>query len=504
MGSLLLGSINDYLEHSQACTKPPVQTEAEDAGVAVTVNLTDCLACSGCITSAESLLVSAQSKSVIYNVVDDRRRNPASGIFASVSPQSVISLAGRFERDPGEIFARIVRFLQEYLKVEAVIDVAFAQWISLVQTGREFVGRWRRTDNLPLLSSTCPGWICFVEKRHGELIPHLSTTISPQQVCGVLVKDFGERAADTAFLFTIMPCYDRKLEASRSEFKVPILLADDDGDRKAQVDCVITTTEFIEMIEERMPGGISGFLELEPEGEAFKSLLQWTTLDPTTNNNKFMGVPGNGAGGYIAFILDYGRRHLFGDRTCCRVERIPGRNLDLVEYRLVDSSSVVLLRCAAIYGFRNIQTFIQQRQRRREAEGSKSFDPQRRTCAREGTWCTCCYDFVEVMACPGACLFGGGQPLLAQGSLDDTPLQKRRRQQAHNAKLEEIYAASYGGSLMDAPADWSLILEENATIQDVLSWADRSAGAKNRNHPLHTTYRDLSEATGKKAFTVQW
>lgn len=99
-----------------------------------------------------------------------------------------------------------------------------------------------------MLTSSCPGWICYAEKTHGDLIiPHLSTTKSPQQVTGTLVKDTAaklfNKTADKCYHVAIMPCYDKKLEASRQDFI--------DAEFEARdVDLVLTASEVQVMLEE--------------------------------------------------------------------------------------------------------------------------------------------------------------------------------------------------------------------------------------------------------------
>ena len=99
-----------------------------------------------------------------------------------------------------------------------------------------------------MLTSSCPGWICYAEKTHGKLIiPHLSFTKSPQQVTGTLVKDTAaklfNKTPDKCYHVAIMPCYDKKLEASRSDFIDPTYEA-------REVDLVLTASEIQLMLEE--------------------------------------------------------------------------------------------------------------------------------------------------------------------------------------------------------------------------------------------------------------
>jgi len=115
-------------------------------------------------------------------------------VVVSVSPQSRASLAARFQLSPADAAKKLTAFFKK-LGVHYVFDTAFSRNFSLLESQREFVQRFRgqanSTQALPVLTSACPGWICYAEKTHGSfLIPYLSTARSPQQVMGSLVKDF--------------------------------------------------------------------------------------------------------------------------------------------------------------------------------------------------------------------------------------------------------------------------------------------------------------------------
>eukprot|EP00163_Fabomonas_tropica_P030231 TRINITY_DN6754_c0_g2_i7.p1 TRINITY_DN6754_c0_g2~~TRINITY_DN6754_c0_g2_i7.p1 ORF type:complete len:228 (-),score=39.38 TRINITY_DN6754_c0_g2_i7:28-711(-) len=102
---------------------------------------------------------------------------------------------------------------------------------------------------MTMLASTCPGWICYAEKRHGEyILPYLSDTKSPQQIMGSIIKDYhakrlGVNPADI-YHVTIMMCYDKKLEASRDDFYDTVL-------RTRDVDTVLTSSEIETLLMEK-------------------------------------------------------------------------------------------------------------------------------------------------------------------------------------------------------------------------------------------------------------
>ena len=114
----------------------------------------------------------------------------------SIAPQSLASLAASVSSsssqpvDLPEVLHRVKVFCKEVLGFEHVFDTTFARHIALLEHAREFEERKRGQGKLPMLASACPGWICYAEKTHAEMLPFISRTKSPQQVMGTLVKEY--------------------------------------------------------------------------------------------------------------------------------------------------------------------------------------------------------------------------------------------------------------------------------------------------------------------------
>ncbi|XP_036248332.1 cytosolic iron-sulfur assembly component 3 isoform X2 [Molothrus ater] len=277
-GVLQLTDLDDFIAPSQECIKPvkvdkkpgkaaaKIRIEADGSYFQVNqdgeaqklekakITLNDCLACSGCITSAESVLVSQQSHGELCKVLALNKAAAAHEqklVVVSVSPQSRASLAARCKLGLLETAQKLTTFLKG-LGVHHVFDTTFSRNFSLLESQQEFVRRFQRQAEdkkaLPMLASACPGWICYAEKTHGSfIIPHISTTKSPQQVMGSLVKGyFAEQQhlpPDRIYHVTVMPCYDKKLEASRPDFF-------NQEYQTRDVDCVITTGEVLKLLEQ--------------------------------------------------------------------------------------------------------------------------------------------------------------------------------------------------------------------------------------------------------------
>lgn len=411
-GALQLTSLDDFIAPSQECIKPveirktgktktgsKITIAADDAATAaddlnmrapklqkVEITLGDCLACSGCITSAEGVLITQQSQEEVLKVLNENNAHKLAAnmeeiktIVFTVSPQTLLSLAYKYgSANVEEIAERLTGYLKR-LGADFVLNTKIADDLSLIESRNEFLERYKSviqngeaTPNvMPMLSSTCPGWVCYAEKTHGNFIlPYISTTRSPQQIMGMLVKQYLSQqlnvSAERIYHVTIMPCYDKKLEASRDDFFDEVLNSRD-------VDCVITSIE----IEQMLSGENVNLLD-----ECAQRMdWPWKTDSPA---HTVYGHEFSGSGGYAEHIFKFAAKELFGE-TIDRVEFKALRNPDFKEASFERDGKVVL-SFAIANGFRNIQNLVQKLKRGKST-----------------------YHFVEVMACPSGCLNGGAQ-----------------------------------------------------------------------------------------------
>ncbi|KFV18488.1 Cytosolic Fe-S cluster assembly factor NARFL, partial [Tauraco erythrolophus] len=371
------------------------------------ITLNDCLACSGCITSAESVLITQQSHEELCKILTFNKTaapNEQKLVVVSVSPQSRASLAARCKMGVLETAKKLTAFLKS---VHYVFDTTFSRNFSLLESQKEFVKRFRKQSEdkkaLPMLASACPGWICYAEKTHGSfIIPYISTTKSPQQVMGSLVKGhFAEQqhlTPDQIYHITVMPCYDKKLEASRPDFF-------NQEYQTRDVDCVITTGEVLKLLEQE---GVS-----------------LSDIDPAPLDTIHSG---GGSGGYLEHVYKHAAKELFGIHVDT-LQYKPLKNKDFQEVTL-EKDGVVLLQFALAYGFRNIQNLVQKLKRGKSP-----------------------YHYVEVMACPSGCLNGGGQIKLDSESSKDQLQQVERLYESlkteipeKNRTVHELYEQWLGGT----------------------------------------------------------
>uniref|UniRef100_A0A7N5ZZP4 Nuclear prelamin A recognition factor-like protein n=1 Tax=Anabas testudineus TaxID=64144 RepID=A0A7N5ZZP4_ANATE len=470
-GVLQLTDLDDFITPSQECVKPVkvekkqgksvAKIQIEDDGSYVQVNqdggkkklekakitLNDCLACSGCITSAESVLITQQSHEELFKVL---RNNKASiterkVVVVSVSPQSRASLAAHYNLSSSEAGRRLTSFFKS-LGVHHVFDTSFSRTFSLLESQREFVKRFQRKDQdkkaLPMLTSACPGWICYAEKTHGEFIlPHISSTRSPQQMMGSLVKGyFAEQQVkimSNIYHVAVMPCFDKKLEASRSDFYLTEA-------ETREVDCVITSGEVQKMLEEE---NVS-LNDLDPAA--------LDTMFSSVCGDEFLSHAGSGSGGYLHHVFTYAAKQLFGEEVKEFTYKTM-KNKDFQEVTL-EKDGVAVLCFASTYGFRNIQNLVQKLKRGKSP-----------------------YHFVEVMACPSGCLNGGGQVKPVTGQNQKDLLQK----------VEELYKS-----------ERPISPEEDIHVAELYqSWLD-SVGEERAKELLHTQYHAVEKMTN--GLTMKW
>jgi iron only hydrogenase large subunit-like protein len=359
----------------------------------------------------------------------------------SVAPQTLASLSASYAG--GQIPLRtLLRRIRAFLAAPErggwqVWDTTFARHVALREMVTEFQERRAAAEagekmQLPMLASACPGWVCYAEKAQGDLLPLMSAARSPQGVMGALVKQWYARRLDRTpaelYHVTAMPCYDKKLEASREDFY-------SEAYKTRDTDCVLTTGELDLLLHEL------GFDPLSPvagedaaDPDPFPELLQH---------------PGSSSGSYLGSLLSaLAAAHPLPTRVHTRAVR---GSTDNVEVYLEDSEGAVLFKGAICYGFRNLQNLVRKvgretgigRARPAGAGRLQAAVAARRRKARTGqgelqTPATPAspvtpggeartggddvagaalvasrdakkLDFVEVMACPGGCVNGGGQ-----------------------------------------------------------------------------------------------
>lgn len=459
--TLRIGDLNDFIAPSQGCIvslkgikateKPLVKLEKVLPPVnsdPVKISLKDCLACSGCITSAETVMLEKQS-------LDEFLLNIELGkdVIVSLSPQSRASLAAHFGLSPLQVFRKLTTFFKS-LGVKAIYDTSCSRDLSLIESCNEFVARYEQhllangepsKSILPMISSSCPGWICYAEKTLGSyILPYISSVKSPQQAIGSIFKHHVCQKMglmlNKIYHVTIMPCYDKKLEAARDDF---VFSADSHGDNASEdaelsfseVDSVLTTGEVLDLILLKS----ADFKALEES--PLDNLL--TNVD---EEGHLFGVNGT-SGGSADIIFRYAAKAMFGRQIDGPLSFKTIRNADFREVTLEVEGKTVL-KFALCYGFRNLQNVV------RKIKIGK-----------------CDYHFLEVMACPSGCLNGGGQIKPKEGHSPKDLLQSVER-----VYMEDVLVADpFENRLVKAVYD---------------EWLEKPGSEKAKKH-IHTQYHPM-------------
>ena len=420
------------------------------------------------------MLVSLQSHSEVLNALDSQHHIDLSTLgsengpnqhggrvfVASVSPQVRASLAATYGVSEAEAGCMIDQLLGGPQGLPTggkfgngftwIVDTNAMREASLVLGVEEVMESLQRPDRQaasnddgastttpkkPLLSSACPGWVCYAEKTHAHILPHLSRLKSPQALTGTLLKTILSKRLnirpDQIWHLSIMPCFDKKLEASREEltdiyWRPPSTSAPPQPIR--DVDCVITAREVLMLADTR---GISfpALPRTSVSQTSFPDPMLSSFLFPT-HRRKQASEAGT-SGGYLHHILQ--TQLALNPSSALTATR--GRNADVFEYAITSpNQEQPIFKGARYYGFQNIQNLV-----RKLKPQKKSRLPGGRVGARAATaggGTVMDYAYVEVMACPGGCTNGGGQI-----KIDDVPLKPKTAmtQKEWLGRVDEAY-----------------------------------------------------------------
>ncbi|HSW36613.1 MAG TPA: [FeFe] hydrogenase, group A, partial [Candidatus Limnocylindrales bacterium] len=403
------------------------------------LDLTVCVACGHCaMVCPTGALTLKPALPDVYRALKD----PQLTVVAQIAP----AVRAVFGEQYGIAAADVMPVLNACLKklgFDFVFDTCWAADLTIMEEGTEFLSRLAEGGVLPQITSCCPAWVNYCEKMAPDILPHLSSCKSPQQMFGAVMKQYFAKQLkvrpELLYFVSIMPCNAKKYEAMRPEFKTGHI---------QDVDKVLTTSEVMLMLKEK---------NIDP---------RWIT--PLKADSFFGKISGAaiifGASGGVAEAA-----------LRLSAERVVGKRMDSLVYegvrglQGVKEVSVTLgdanVRLAVVSGLQNAQALI-DRMRAGDAP----------------------YDLIEVMACPGGCINGSGNP---------APLLKSDKEQ----HLDVLYRLD-----QESPIRTS---QDNPAVQAIYTNWLGQPDSETSHHALHTTYKrrsmriqDIKEEVVKQDMTV--
>lgn len=345
----------------------------------------ECVNCGQCIHACPT---GALHEIYHYEKVWEALHDPEKHVVVQTAPAVRVALAEPFGLPPGTIFTGQMVAALKRLGFDKVFDTDFSADLTIMEEGTELLERIQHGGALPLLTSCSPGWIKYIEHFYPELLQNVSSCKSPQQMLGALVKTYyaekNHIPKENIVMVSVMPCTAKKYEARRPEMA---------GD----VDYVLTTRELAMMIKE---AGID------------IAMLEEEQYDPLMGSSSGAAVIFGATGGVMEAALRTVYEILTGEELP-GLDFTPVRGIEGIKEAEVDVNGM-MIRVAVAHGLSNVSQLLDLIKAGKE------------------------YHFVEIMACPGGCIGGGGQPIPT-----NTAVIKKRMEAIYRADAEHVYRKSH-------------------------------------------------------------
>lgn len=386
----------------------------------------DCVFCGQCqaVCPTGALTIKTNTEEV-WDVINDKSKK----VVVQVAPAVRVAIGEMFNLPAGQNSIGKIYSALRKIGFDLIFDTNFSADLTIIEEATEFIGRLSNKGTLPLFTSCCPAWVRYLETQHPDMLGHLSTCKSPQGMLSPVMKELLPKyhegfTKENTVVVSIMPCTAKKYEAKREQLM---------RDGKYETDYVLTTKEFGRMIKE---AGID-FNELEDEkaDSPFGEYSGAATI---------FGASGGVAEAAARTAYYY----------------VTGENIadnDIKEMRGVDansrSKSVELDIKGTKVVVRVVSTLLEAEKAIKEIKNG-----------------TANFQLLEVMACPGGCVNGGGQPTSCS-----------------NAKVKEERATGLYTEDKNLPVRRS---HENPDIIKLYENDLEKAGSHKAHELLHTTYSD--------------
>ena len=383
----------------------------------------DCVNCGQCaaVCPTGALTIKNDTDKVWSEIT-----NPNKTVVVQVAPATRVALGEMFGLEPGENTIRLMNAALRRLGFNYVFDTNFSADLTIVEEATEFLGRLQKGENLPLFTSCCPAWIRYLETQHPDMLHHLSSCKSPMSMLSPVLVDLVPKYfnvdRDNLVVVAVMPCTAKKYECKRPELG---------RDGRPDTDYVITTQELGKMIR---TAGID-FKALEPEDND-------SPFGEYTGAGTIFGASGGVAEAAVRTAYEF----------------VTGEDLNPVDIKEMRGTSnrsktVELDIKGTKVVVRVVSTLKEAEKAIQEIKSGKAN-----------------FHMLEVMAGPGGCINGGGQPR----SCDDSTIKGRRAEGLYKEDRELPLRKSH----------------KNPSIQKLYNEFLEKPNSHKAHEMLHTVYED--------------
>lgn len=388
------------------------------------LNDVNCTFCGQCI---EACPTGALHEKETIDDVWIKLKDEETYVIVQTAPAVRVALGEEFDMPIGtNVTGKMVTALKR-LGFNKVFDTNTGADFTIMEEANEFIERFTKNDHLPMITSCSPGWVKYIEMNYPELLPHLSTCKSPHQMFGALLKTYyAEKEGidpKKIYVVSVMPCIAKKFERQRQQMQ---------NDGLYDVDNVITTRELSRMIKQ--------------------ANIEFTKLEETEFDSPMGEATGAAAifgttGGVMEAAL----------RTA--QDTLTGKNLDKIDFEQVrgeegiKKATVTIdgkeIKVVAASGLANAREILE------EIKTGKAD-----------------YQFVEIMACPGGCVMGGGQPIKSSKTRVEVDVRKLRADALYTIDEKSTIRKSH----------------ENPVVNKIYEEFLEKPGSHKAEELLHTSY----------------
>jgi NADP-reducing hydrogenase subunit HndD len=390
----------------------------------LSLNDVACTYCGQCIQACPvGALREKDDTAKVWQALDD----PEKYVIFQVAPSVRFGLGEEFGIPPGGTVTRQMTEAIKKLGADKVFDTNFGADLTIMEEGTELVSRIKKGGILPMITSCSPGWVKFAESYFPDFLPNLSSCKSPMQMMGAVIKTYyaANAGLDPAQIVSVavMPCTAKKFEAGRPEMN---------ASGYQDVDLVITTRELAQMIKQaRLEFG-------KLKGADFDELI-----GDGSGAGAIFGATGGVAEAALRTVAD-----ILTGEDIAEIEYTTVRGVEGIKEADIPIGDITL-KLAVVSGTGNAAKLL------------------RKITAGETH-----YDFIEIMACPGGCVAGGGQPIRTSSEKYERDFRQVRAAALYRNDRQLVVRKSH----------------QNPLIQQLYADFLESPGSAKAHHLLHTHY----------------